>query len=164
MSESPLSSNEMVVLKIAAAGERMIPIGHWKDAIESLVRRGFLKPTPGHGDPTGDFNNMITEAGRVALGVVKRQDDDSFHDLVTAQSKLVSAQKQAVDKVQEAARLLADAGEISETALGHARDWAIKQWGQQLIERAIELSKQGGSNERDTGNDERHRLGHQTDA
>lgn len=60
--QSPLTDDEATVMEIAAQGVAMAAIGRWQDAVESLLKRGFLQ------DLSGDkFNCVITDAGREAI-------------------------------------------------------------------------------------------------
>ena len=77
-----LSDDEFTVLMIANQGEAMIPIGRWKAPVESLVERGFLRRLGSPQDPSGGFNNVITDAGRRACQARAQDDEDAFKEAV----------------------------------------------------------------------------------
>lgn len=73
-----LSDDEFTCLMIASEGAPMMPIGRWKPAIEHLVELGFLRKQGHLGDPTGDFNCVITNEGRKACQARDQNDQDAF--------------------------------------------------------------------------------------
>lgn len=55
----PLTERELATLLICCEGGAVAAIGHWKDEIEGLEKRGFL-------EKLDQFNFVITAAGRKA--------------------------------------------------------------------------------------------------
>lgn len=72
-----LTDNEFTVLMIAAQGESMMAIAHWKQPVESLVAKGYLQSRGGD-----NFNCVITPAGRAACEARDREDMDAFKNAV----------------------------------------------------------------------------------
>ena len=58
MSDPFLSEDDLIVLSLAADGERMIAIGRWEKPTEKLEALGYLEYAP------DKFNAVITAAGR----------------------------------------------------------------------------------------------------
>lgn len=72
-----LTTDELTVLMIAAQGESMMAIAHWKQPVESLIAKGYLQS---RGDD--NFNCVITPAGRAACEARDREDMDAFKNAV----------------------------------------------------------------------------------
>lgn len=108
---SNLSRDEETVLLIATKGERMMPIGKWKAPVETLTAKGLLVTQPNPGDPTGNFNCVITPAGRAAADQL-----DTDYDLVPG---MIEQDVAAI--VQEREKLRAEAEHIARQAGGAGR-------------------------------------------
>lgn len=133
-----LSRDEETVLLIAAKGERMMPIGRWKAPVETLTAKGLLTTQPNPGDPTGNFNCVITAAGREAV----EQLDTAF-DTVPAIQQTVGA------IAHEHAKLRAEAEHIavklaalvgnSVKVTGEPAQESAENWVRVIVKRALEL-------------------------
>ena len=77
-----LTEDEMACLLIAVQGAPLIPIGRWKPAIEHLIQLGYLRPQGHPGDPSGNFNCCITDAGRWECEKQDQEDQDAFRAAV----------------------------------------------------------------------------------
>lgn len=137
-----LSPDEKTVLLIAQEGEPMMPIGRWKPAIEALVARGFIKPHPHPGDPTGYFNHRITPAGQAACIEADKEDDAALGRLIEASSRVGHAQKQARSHAEQIAVQMVDLVEASVKVTGDSRETALREWGKVILERALEMMRQ----------------------
>jgi hypothetical protein len=124
-----LGNDELTVLAIADTGQYMIPIGRWQPAVLSLNEKGYLIKLD-------DVNYVITEAGRKALRA------DADHDLRAIQEtgrKVQHTQARAIARIEQAAKLLADAAIESATATGDSRERALREWGRICLNKAAEL-------------------------
>ena len=97
-----LSIDEQTVLLIAAEGERLIPIGRWKEPIDSLFAKGLLVRERHPGDPTGHFNNILSPQGRAAVDEMETGYDKVLAGTLTAE---VPAKTMAPLVVQNRKRL-----------------------------------------------------------
>ena len=79
-----LSEEEFTVLMIAAQGEAMMPIGHWKRPTEHLVELGLLRKSPCAQDPDGSMNLTITPEGRKACQARDQEDQDALSAAMNA--------------------------------------------------------------------------------
>ncbi len=62
-----MTDTELTVLTIAAAGEDLLSVGNWREAILALAARGFMREVAaGYADPDTRWHR-ITDAGRTAL-------------------------------------------------------------------------------------------------
>lgn len=73
MAESSLhlTDDERTVLMICAEGESLAAIGRWEEPCDHLVEVGLLQRLD-------KFNNVITDAGRKAIGEANAVVDDNF--------------------------------------------------------------------------------------
>ena len=143
-----LSIDEQTVLLIAAEGERLIPIGRWKEPIDSLFAKGFLVRERHPGDPTGHFNNILSPSGRAAVVEM-----DTVYDQVLAEavSPQVMAPLVIADQKRLETRLRAEAERISAMIVELARESmpitgqtlasATKNWTKAIVARAKEMVK-----------------------
>jgi hypothetical protein len=84
-----LSDDEFTILMIAAQGESLMAIAHWKAPVESLIQKGYLQSRGGD-----NFNCVITELGRVACQTRDQNDQDAF-----AASVMRFRQEQVIQEV-----------------------------------------------------------------
>ena len=143
-----LSIDEQTVLLIAAEGERLIPIGRWKEPIDSLFAKGLLVRERHPGDPTGYFNNILSPSGRAAVVEM-----DTVYDQVLAEavSPQVMAPLVIADQKRLETRLRAEAERISAMIVELARESmpitgqtlasATKNWTKAIVARAKEMVK-----------------------
>jgi hypothetical protein len=124
-----LSDDEITILMIAAQGESMMAIAHWKAPVESLIQKGYLQSRGGD-----NFNCVITEAGRAAC-----KDDATFKAMIEAGSIAGSTKKVIRDHAEQAAQLLAKAARASHSATGDAPEYAVEKWSAIILRRALEL-------------------------
>lgn len=136
-----LTPDEKTVLLIAAQGEPMIPIGRWKAPTESLAAKGFLKPHPHPGDPSGQSNLRITPAGHAAVKEAEQEDDEALRSLITNSNTVGHAQKQARETAEQIAVQLVDLAETSSAITGDNKVEALRQWARVILERALEVMK-----------------------
>jgi hypothetical protein len=61
-----LNEDDLIVLSLAADGERMMPIGRWEVPTLKLLKLGYLTQNP------DKFNCTITEAGRARWAIEER--------------------------------------------------------------------------------------------
>jgi hypothetical protein len=127
---SDLSDDEFSVLMIAAENQSMMPIGRWERPVESLVAKGYLQRHD-------KFNNTITPAGRSAL---QKRERDDVTALKTAAQAVGDAQAKARSSADAAAMMLIEAAKASVAATGDTLQTAVIRWGQQVVQRALELS------------------------
>ncbi len=131
-----LSQDELTVLMIAAEGEPMMPIGRWKEPMEKLIDRGYLKPHRHAGDPTGYFNNYITPEGRAA---VKADEIDTAGKIESIGETIHAGQQQARETVEQIAAQLVDLANLSQRITGDDRTKALRNWAKIILTRALEL-------------------------
>ena len=143
-----LSIDEQTVLLIAAEGERLIPIGRWKEPIDSLFAKGFLVRERHPGDPTGHFNNVISPQGRIRADAMETGYDKVLAEAVSPQ---VMAPLVIADQKRLETRLRAEAERISAMIVELARESmpitgqtlasATKNWTKAIVARAKEMVK-----------------------
>lgn len=136
-----LTPDEKTVLLIAAQGEPMIPIGRWKVPTESLVKKGFMKPHPHPGDPTGHFNHRITPAGQAAVEDAEKEDDELLRQLITNSNVIGHEQKKARAQAEQIAVQMVDLAEASSAVTGDNKVEALRQWARVILERALEVMR-----------------------
>jgi hypothetical protein len=146
-----LTTDEQTILLIAARGERLIPIGHWKEPIEALVKRGLLVRERHPGDPTGHFNNVISPAGRTAVDQLETGYDKLMKgiiDMVSPQqmaTMLTDSQKRDQTmlraEAEQIAAQLAGLARTSAQKTGASEQIALKKWTRVITERAKEMVK-----------------------
>jgi DNA-binding PadR family transcriptional regulator len=78
-----MTDPELTVLTIAAAGQELLSVGNWREAILALAARGFMRATAArYADPDTRWYR-ITDAGHAALeeaeeaelrGVIRERD------------------------------------------------------------------------------------------
>jgi hypothetical protein len=134
-----LSSEEQTVLLIAAAGEPLMPIGRWKPAVESLVAKGFMKPHPHPGDPTGYFNHRITAAGAAVANQAEQETDDLLGEILTRSSQIGYEQKKARAQAEQIAVQLVDLAELSSQVTGETKIETLRRWSEIILTRALEM-------------------------
>lgn len=136
-----LSSDEKTVLLIAHAGGPMAPIGRWKEPTESLVKKGFLKPRPHPGDPTGHFNMHITDAGKDVALELDREDDAALGRMLNLSGKVSHIQRKCASHAEQIAVQMVDLIELSIQATGASKADTAKQWGEVIGRRVLEMLK-----------------------
>ncbi len=145
-----LTTDEQTVLLIAAKGERLMPIGRWKEPVESLVRKGLLVRERHPGDPTGHFNNVISQAGRAAANDLDTEFDNVLGAIVAEHTKaVIHARDHAVAINHTRDRFRADAERIAAMIVELARESiqvtgedvgvALKNWTKSIVARAREM-------------------------
>lgn len=134
-----LSQDELTVLLIAAKGEPMIPIGRWKAPTESLVARGYLKPHPHSGDPTGHFNHYITLAGQAAAQQEDTIYDQQLGNMIGTSNAIAHEQKKARASAEQIAVQLVDLAELSGRVTGEDRKTALERWARIILTRSLEM-------------------------
>lgn len=136
-----LSPDEKTVLLIAHAGEPMMPIGRWKEPMLSLVAKGFLRPHPHPGDPTGHFNHRITDAGKDAAVDLDRENDAALGQMIELSSKVGHIQRKCAAHAEQIAVQMVDLIELSITVTGSSKADTAKQWGEVISKRVLEMLK-----------------------
>jgi hypothetical protein len=136
-----LTDDEATVLGIAVHGERMIPIGRWKAPVESLIAKGFLKAQPQTGDASGQFNNVITDAGRIAVNEWDKQSDEKYRQILETGTKINNARQHSLKAAEEAAQYLVVAVETAVSATGDTTEVALAKWLKAIELRAKEILK-----------------------
>lgn len=131
-----LSDDELTVLLIAAKGEPMLAIGRWEEPTKSLILKGYLQACSWAGDPSGNANNVITDAGRKAA---REAEDAPFKALIEIGSKVGATQKAIRDFAEQAAQLLAQAAKTSHDITGDAPEYAAEKWSGIILRRAKEI-------------------------
>lgn len=129
-----LTNDEKTILMIAAAGKPMIPIGRWEKSVKSLVKRGFMQPHGHAGDPTGHFNNYITEAGRIAL---EQSDNEDFRALLEVGGQYQKAHYTLTSHAEQIAQELAALARESSTLKADPPHKALEKWSRVILERAL---------------------------
>jgi hypothetical protein len=110
----------------------MMPIGHWQEAVESLVAKGFLQQHD-------RFNNTITPAGRKALGAREQADNAALR---VASQQVAIAQSAARTHAEDAAKSLVLAAKASVKATGDDLRTAILSWNREILNRAMALANE----------------------
>ena len=134
-----LTSDEQTVLIIAAKGEPMMPIGHWRDSAKSLIAKGLLKPHPHPGDPTGFFNLHITPQGQAAADDLERQDDAALGEMIGLSNQVGIAQKKIRAHAEQIAVQLVDLVEASIKVTGETKQTSLENWARVILKRALEM-------------------------
>jgi len=135
---SDLSQDELTVLLIAAKGEAMMPIGRWRAPAERLVEKGFLKPQPHLGDPTGFFNLHITPAGR---SEVQRDEQDTMLTMASLSAAIEHDTRKIRADAEQIATQMVDLALASSKVTGEPPLEAMAKWGKLIGQRALELLK-----------------------
>lgn len=134
-----LTQDEYAVLMIAEKGESIAAIGRWEKPIQSLVARGLMRAND-------KFNNVITDAGRVA---VEKEDDEAIRDVIQANNaiaanpSLAQTRQQVLPMGQQAADLLVAMVRASVGATGDSPETAARAWSEQILKLAVEKLKCG---------------------
>ena len=136
-----LTPDEKTVLLIAAEGAPMAPIGRWEAPTKSLIEKGFMKPRPHPGDPTGHFNQHITVKGQAALKAAELQDDQAYADLINASRDVTRIQHKAAAHAEKIAVDLVDLTRLSSQVTGDTQVVALRNWAKLILERALEMLK-----------------------
>lgn len=131
-SPSTLSDDEYTVLLIAAEGESMLPIGRWQAPVENLVSRGLLRSLD-------RFNNVITSAGRKAIGERNKEDETAIRQ---ASRQVLDAHTEARQAVEDSAQALARAAKASVKATGDQAITAVLSWNAEVLRKAMELVRE----------------------
>jgi len=134
-----LTSDEQTVLIIAAKGEPMMPIGHWRDSAKSLIAKGLLKPRPHPGDPDGFFNLHITAAGQAAADDLEKQDDEALRDMITGSNAIGHSQSKIRATAEQIAVQLVDLVEASIKVTGEPKQTSLENWAGVILKRALEM-------------------------
>lgn len=132
-----ITDDEFAVLGIAIHGQYMAPIGRWKAPVESLHSKGFL-------EKKNDVNFTITDAGRQAFAERDQDDDAAIRQLLESNNKVANARTQAQQSVEQAARHLWIAARATSETLGDTYEHALREWGKEALERALEMKDQNG--------------------
>ena len=136
---SSLSRDEETVLLIAAKGERMMPIGRWEAPVKTLTAKGLLATQPNPGDPTGNFNCVITGAGREAADQL-----ETGYDLVPgmidqAVGAIVHEREKLRAEAEHIAVKLAALVGNSMKVTGEDAQTSADNWMRVIVKRAVEL-------------------------
>ena len=135
---SNLSRDEETVLLIAAKGERMMPIGKWKAAVEILTAKGLLSTQPNPGDPTGNFNCVITAAGQEAAARLDTEFDTMSAVTHVAGTITREHTKLRAEAEHIAVKLAALVGN-SMKVTGEDAQTSADNWMRVIVKRAVEL-------------------------
>lgn len=135
---SNLSSDELTVLLIANEGESMMPIGRWEAPVKSLLAKGYLQRNCSPQDPSGNFNQTITDAGRL---VINQDEDETARHMIEANNAAVIGKQNAREAVEAIAVQLVDLAELSVKITGDDKAAAVHKWGRLILIRAAELIK-----------------------
>ena len=133
-----LSIDEQTVLLIAAEGERLIPIGRWKEPIDSLFAKGLLVRERHPGDPTGHFNNILSPQGRAAVDEMETGYDKVLAGAITTEvpaktmAPLVIQNRKRLEARLEA-RLCATAEHIAAQVVELTRESLIVTGGDERV-------------------------------
>jgi hypothetical protein len=134
-----LSDDELTVLLIAAQNQPMIPIGRWEAPTKSLIEKGYLKPHGHPGDPTGHFNNYITDAGRLVAEQSEKQQDDLLGQVLTVSASIGHQQKKARAHAEQIAVQMIDLAELSSSVTGDDKAESLRRWSEIVLTRALEM-------------------------
>jgi len=116
---------------IANNGDSLAPIGRWKEPVLELARKGLLQRL-------NEVNYAITLEGKKACAERDREDDAAFRSVLAGSVKV---QRQSADLVEQAAQNLAEASRQSADITGNDPVYALRQWSEQALKRALELLK-----------------------
>lgn len=123
-----LTDQEYSVLLIGMEGAYLAPIGSWEEPVLSLAKRGLMQRFDA-------VNYGITPAGAKAA----RERDSADHQaLVGLAQKAQAIQTGVQAKIEEAARLLAEAAHESSRATGQEPIYALEKWIAAVAARARE--------------------------
>jgi hypothetical protein len=136
-----LTNDEKTILMIAASGQAMIPIGRWEKPTKALVERGYMAPRPHPGDPTGHFNNFITDAGRLAI---EQAEKDDFKDLIEVGAEFQRAQHKLTSHAEKIAQDLVSIARESAELQADPPHKALEKWSRVILERALAVLTEGG--------------------
>jgi len=134
-----LTTDEQTVLLIAAKGERLMPIGRWKEPVESLVLKGLLVRERHPGDPTGHFNNVISPAGRAAANDLDTEFDNVLGAMV-AQAQTHTRDRFRAD-AERIAAMMVELARASSEATAEDVGVALKNWTKSIVARTREMVK-----------------------
>jgi len=123
-----MDTDDITVLLIANEGERMIPIGRWEGPITRLLASGHLQKAPSMGDPTGQFNCVITALGREAVKAYEGEEDKALGNMITHSSEVGTAQVECRRCIEEAVKLIAKASLLLAKVTGDSATTAAKSW------------------------------------
>ena len=135
---SDLSQDELTVLLIAAKGEPMMPIGRWKAPTEQLVKRGYIKPHPHPGDPTGHFNNYITPEGRAAVEIAE---DEPLREMLQVGASIQHEHRKIRAHAEQIAVQLVELAQASHKVTGDTPVQALENWSRTILKRALDMLK-----------------------
>ena len=131
---SDVTDDQFTCLMIANNGDSLAPIGRWKEPVLELARKGLLQRL-------NEVNYAITLEGRKACAERDREDDAALGRLLESSSKVGQVQRQSVELVESAAQNLAAAASWSAKVTGDDPIYALRQWSEQALKRALELIK-----------------------
>ena len=126
-----LTDDQFTVLMIANNGDMLAPIGRWKEPVLELTRKGLMQRMD-------EMNYAITLEGAKAVNERDREDEAAL-TAVLASGHQVRYQMQTL--VEQAAQNLAKAARDSSSVTGDDLIYALKQWSEQALKRALELLK-----------------------
>lgn len=133
---SDLTQDETTLLLIAANGEPMMPIGRWRASAENLVAKGYLKPRPHAGDPTGFFNLHITAAGQAAVDASEQQ---TAVTMTMITSDIERQHEKLRGEAEAIAVSMANLAERSAQVTGENARASMQKWAKVIGKRALEL-------------------------
>ena len=133
---SEISDDEFSVLMIAKQGQSMIPIGRWKSPVLKLAQKGLLQCVD-------SVNYVITPQGEAMCDERDRDDDGAFRQILESSNKIANARTQAQQSVEQAALHLSHAAKASALATGDPAAFCAEKWTPIILQRAIELLKNG---------------------
>jgi hypothetical protein len=132
-----LTDDEVTVLLIAAHGESMMAIGRWEPAVESLVRKGFMRQMD-------RFNNFITPAGKAAIEAADKEDEAAVEQALRATVRkahlIAPLQNKMQGEVEAAAQALVQAAHAAHAATGDLMGVAIDKIAAIAVRRAKEMT------------------------
>jgi hypothetical protein len=134
-----LTPDEQTVLIIAAKGEPMMPVGRWRDPANALVAKGFLRPRPHPGDPTGFSNLHITPQGQAAADDLEKQDDEALRDMITGSNAIGHSHAKIRAQAEAIAVQMVDLVEASIKVTGETKQTSLENWARVILKRALEL-------------------------
>jgi hypothetical protein len=136
-----LSTDEQTILLIAAKGERLIPIGRWKESIGALLKRGLLVRERHPGDPDGYFNNVISPSGRLAVDALETGYDEVLSDMVHVSNAIGHVQTRLRADAERIAAMLVELARESEKVTGDTAVTALENWTRVIVKRSLEMVK-----------------------
>ncbi|PWU21832.1 MAG: hypothetical protein C5B50_00685 [Verrucomicrobia bacterium] len=120
-----LTTDEMIVLSIASNDVPMMPIGHWKEVCESLVKKGLLLGKKSPQDPEGSHNLYITLAGRKAL---REKTDEPYRRMLQTAGKVQQAQRKCIENSGKVVELLVEMAKLTGEVMGDSHEVALDRW------------------------------------